>query len=139
MSKHPPTLGSLATLRPSATNTSNRGPAKKIRKRTHIVAHYRGGLLKIPLGTINWFMADDKSVLVSHSGGEVYIEESLKSLLADLSDDFLRIHRNALVPKKRIQSICGNLLKLTDSEIELTISRRHIADVRRFIKESTHE
>ena len=140
MTKNPPSLGSLATPRPSTTKKNRVAePANEVSKRTHIAAHHRGALMKIPLETIQAFVADEKYVVVYHDGGEVVISDSLKTLETDIADTFLRIHRNALVAKIRIKSMKDNLIKLTDSDLELTVSRRHLSTVRRFIRTGNHE
>ena len=67
------------------------------------------------------------------------IEESLKSLETDLSDRFIRIHRNALVSKSAIsglsKSSVGRTQVILDNvKDQLEVSRRHLAEVRRFVR-----
>ncbi len=107
--------------------------------RTHICARVRGNLELIPLTDIYYFQADQKYVTVRHTQGEVLIEEPLKSLEEEFSDDFMRIHRNALVAKARMAGMAktpeGRFhLLLKDIDDTLEISRRHVAEVRRFLK-----
>ncbi|KAG1707588.1 Porphobilinogen deaminase [Nymphon striatum] len=73
--------------------------------RKHICARMRGNLELIPIEDVYYFQADQKYVTVRHKNGEVIIEESLKSLESDLSEKFIRIHRNALVAKSRISGL----------------------------------
>ncbi len=108
-------------------------------RRTHICARVRGNLELIPLTDIYYFQADQKYVTVRHTQGEVLIEEPLKSLEEEFSDDFMRIHRNALVAKSRMGGMAktpeGRFhLLLKDIDDTLEISRRHVAEVRRFLK-----
>jgi two-component system response regulator AlgR len=108
-------------------------------KRTHICARVRGNLELIPLTDIYYFQADQKYVTVRHRHGEVLIEEPLKNLEEEFGDDFMRIHRNALVAT---DLVCGMdksregrfhvRLKGVDSSLE--ISRRHVAEVRSYLK-----
>jgi two-component system response regulator AlgR len=99
----------------------------------------RGNLELIPIDDVYYFQADQKYVTVRHSKGEVIIEESLKSLETDLSDKFIRIHRNALVAKSRIMGLAKTNIgrvkvKIDRIEDELEVSRRHVAEIRRFVR-----
>lgn len=98
-----------------------------------------GSLHRVPLSDVHFFRAEQKYVTVSYKGGEGLLEESLKSLEERLGDGFMRIHRNALVAK---WALCG-LSKRADgqvfacldgSEQELEISRRHLSEVRKWLK-----
>ncbi|HPY40174.1 MAG TPA: LytTR family DNA-binding domain-containing protein [Thiolinea sp.] len=93
----------------------------------------------IPIEDVVYFQADQKYVTVRHNGGEVIIEESLKSLETDLSDRFIRIHRNALVAKSRITGLTKSDVGRTQITLDkvrdqLEVSRRHLAEVRRFVR-----
>ncbi len=109
-------------------------------QRKHICARMRGNLELIPIEDVYYFQADQKYVTVKYKKGEVIIEESLKSLENDLNDRFIRIHRNALVSKSRITGLTKTDIgrvrvtidKITD---ELEVSRRHVAELRRFVRE----
>lgn len=108
-------------------------------RRTHICARVRGNLELIPVEDIAYFQAEQKYVTVRHSGGEVLIEEPLKSLEAEFGDIYMRIHRNALVATKMMagleKTIEGRFnLRLKDMEDTLEISRRHVAGVRKFLR-----
>jgi two-component system response regulator AlgR len=99
----------------------------------------RGNLELIPIEDVVYFQADQKYVTVRHKKGEVIIEESLKSLETDLSDRFIRIHRNALVSKSAIsglsKSSVGRTQVILDNvKDQLEVSRRHLAEVRRFVR-----
>jgi two-component system response regulator AlgR len=80
---------------------------------------------------------------VHHDNGDDLIDDSLKSLEQEFSDRFVRIHRSALVAVSRIDRLdktgSGKLhIALRgdshDDAKQLIISRRHIADVRRRLK-----
>jgi two-component system response regulator AlgR len=99
----------------------------------------RGNLELIPVEDVYYFQADQKYVTVRYKKGEVIIEESLKSLEADLSEQFIRIHRNALVAKNRItglgKSDIGRVqVKIGGIDDRLEVSRRHVAEIRRFVR-----
>lgn len=107
--------------------------------RKHICARMRGNLELIPIEDVYYFQADQKYVTVRHKNGEVIIEESLKSLESDLSEKFIRIHRNALVAKSRISGLAktniGRIkVQIDKIEDELEVSRRHVAEIRRFVR-----
>ncbi len=112
-------------------------------RRQHVCTQVRGELHLIPVSEISYFSADQKYVCVHHSGGQNLIDGSLKSLEDEFADDFVRIHRGALVA---IASI-DRLEKLPDGKSrvvlrdrshagddDLIISRRHAANVRRRLK-----
>lgn len=116
--------------------------------RQHVCARARGELKLIPLGDIDYFLADQKYVRVRHRGGEDLLDDSLKVLEEEFADRFVRIHRGALVAVRKIDS----LRRMEDGRVEvalrggngrpadagdrLVISRRHLAEVRRRIRES---
>jgi two-component system response regulator AlgR len=107
--------------------------------RTHICARVRGNLELIPLPDIYYFQADQKYVTVRHANGEVLIEEPLKSLEEEFKDRFMRIHRNALVSRDHMVGMNKTpegrfQLVLRDADDLLEISRRHVAEVRRYLK-----
>lgn len=114
-------------------------------QRQHVCAHAHGELKLIPLPEITSFIADQKYVSVEHDSGHDLIDDSLKSLEAEFGDRFVRIHRSALVAVSRIDRIEKNTegksrIVLRDhshtEDKELIISRRHVAEVKRRLKES---
>ena len=99
----------------------------------------------IPIADIRCFCADQKYVRVEHENGEVLIDESLKSLADEFGDRFVRIHRGALIAVDRIERVektpdgKSRVVLRGRSHVddnEMIISRRHVADVRRRLKES---
>ncbi len=112
---------------------------RNLLSRKHICARMRGNLELIPIEDVVYFQADQKYVTVRHKKGEVIIEESLKSLETDLADRFIRIHRNALVSKSAIaglskSSVGRTQIVLDNVNDQLEVSRRHLAEVRRFVR-----
>lgn len=112
-------------------------------KRKHICARMQDKLTLIPLAEIDVFRADQKYALVQHAHGEHLIDESLKALEQEFSDEFVRIHRSALVAVAKIATIekttDGRYRVVLrdgshDDDKELIISRRHVAEVRRRLK-----
>ena len=111
--------------------------------RKHVCARARGELRLIPVVEICCFRADQKYVTVDHKNGQDLIDESLKTLAEEFSDDFVRIHRSALVAVRCIDRVekttdGKSFVVLRDcsqvDDKELIISRRHLAEVRRRLK-----
>jgi two-component system response regulator AlgR len=114
-------------------------------RRKHVCVYTHGELKLIPVGKITCFRADQKYVSVDHDGGRDLINDSLKSLEAEFRGRFVRIHRSVLIAVGRIDRIEKNAdgksrVILRDgshvSGKELIISRRHVAEVKRRLKES---
>ncbi|MDZ4080368.1 MULTISPECIES: LytR/AlgR family response regulator transcription factor [Hydrocarboniphaga] len=122
----------------TASAVSNERP-----KREFVLATTREGLVRIPAEDIVYFLADQKYTTVCHLHGEVLIEESLKTLEEDFAPWFLRIHRKALVATRFIASLerertgeQHHWLRMKHAAKPLPVSRRRLAEVRRFLTES---
>ncbi|MGE6384206.1 LytR/AlgR family response regulator transcription factor [Pseudomonas sp. NPDC078416] len=122
-----------AMTRPAAE--SGTGP------RSHISARTRKGIELIPLAEVIYFIADHKYVTLRHEGGEVLLDEPLKALEDEFGDRFVRIHRNALVARERIERLqrtpLGHFqlfLKGLNGDA-LIVSRRHVAGVRKMMQQ----
>ncbi len=109
------------------------------RARTHICARLRGNLQLVPVADVYYFQADQKYVTVRHKGGEVLIEESLKSLEREFGERFIRVHRNALVAVACIAGMerspegrCYVRIQGIDDRVE--VSRRHVPGLRKRLK-----
>lgn len=107
-------------------------------------ASNRGALLRIPLSEISYLRADNKYVVVRHDAGEALLEESLKSLEERFPGQFFRIHRNALVVLERVTGMekmdDGRwVVSFRDLKEQLEISRRHLPELRRKIKQHVSE
>lgn len=107
-------------------------------ERNHICARVRGNLVLIPLEEIYYFHAEQKYVTVRHVGGEVLIEEPLKALEVEFSEEFHRIHRNALVRLDKIAGMKNNAdghqMFFSDIDDKMEVSRRHLPGVRKILK-----
>ena len=105
----------------------------------YLSVRIHSGLRKIDLDDIYYFLAEQKYVNVKHKAGEVLIEDSLKSLEERFPQQFIRIHRNALISKKQLKAIRKDqqgryLAELIDVNEKIEVSRRHVALVRKFLK-----
>ena len=113
-------------------------------RRNHVCARRHDQLRLIAIDDIRFFNADQKYVCVHHAGGEDLIDDSLKSLEEEFADRFVRIHRSVLVAVDKIEKlekrgdgkthvVLRNPAPDEDNahDDELTVSRRHLATVRR--------
>ncbi len=114
-------------------------------QRKHVCALVHGELKLIPVTDVTSFRADQKYVCVTHDNGEDLIDDSLKSLETEFGDRFVRIHRSALVAVERIDRIERNaegkhrVVLRNGSQVQdkdLIISRRHVAEVKKRLRES---
>ncbi len=110
-----------------------------ISRRHHICIRVRDELKLIPLQDIRYFQADQKYVTVRHKDGEVLIDEPLKALADEFAGDFLRIHRNALVALRFLESVERDpeghyFARLKGIDEPLAVSRRHAAELRRRVR-----
>ena len=107
--------------------------------RSHICVHALGNLHLVPIPDIYYFLADQKYVTIKTAACEYLIEDPLKQLEQEFADQFLRIHRNALVSLRHIaelhKDIEGQLTIAFKGMVEtLVVSRRHAANVRNRFK-----
>lgn len=108
-------------------------------RRSQICARLGESLRLIPVTDILYFVADQKFTTVRHVNGSELIDEPLKDLSNEFGDDFIRIHRNALVAEKAIEKIERDAqgqykVMLRGSSDTLPISRRHATAVLRRIR-----
>ena len=112
-------------------------------RRNHVCTRSMGELKLIPVEDVYLFVADQKYVSVLHANGRDLIDDSLKSLEEEFQDDFVRIHRGALVAVGAIDSlkkmddgrthvVLRNIVPENDDG--LAISRRHLTNVKRRLK-----
>ncbi len=107
--------------------------------RSHVSVQLRGQITVIPVNEVIYFMAENKYVKVRTAAERHYIEDSLVSLEEEFRDQFLRVHRNAIVSIAHIRGMersdAGRWhLRLKDTEEMLEVSRRHSAAVRDWIR-----
>ena len=100
-------------------------------QRTQIVAKTFRGVELIPVENIYYFLADQKYVTVRHKNGSVLIDETLKDLEQEFGEEFIRIHRNALVSVNFLSGLelvsSGQYqVKCHGLEEKLSVSRRHL-------------
>ena len=109
------------------------------RRRTHLCARVRGSLVLVPIGDIDYLLAEDKYVVVHHTKGEVLIEEPLKALEDEFEDRFVRIHRNCLVALEKLAGLTrapdGRLFaNINGVATSLEVSRRNLPALRKLVR-----
>lgn len=109
-------------------------------RRSHISARTRRGLELIPVDDVRYFQADQKYVTVRHGAGEVIVDETLRDLEDEFGEQFVRVHRNALVAVGYVTGLDRHndghyQIRLRNVDETLDVSRRHVAAVRKFIKQ----
>ncbi len=108
-------------------------------RRSHISARTRRGIELVPVHEICYFQADQKYVTVRHLSGELIIDETLRELEEEFMEQFIRIHRNALVATRAIEGIerseeGHHRVRMKGIDEQLEISRRHVSGVRKFVR-----
>lgn len=112
-------------------------------RRKHLCKQSQGELKLIPVGDVQYFLADQKYVSVFHANGQDLIDDSLKVLEEEFADTFVRIHRGALVAVSSIESLRkaedGRTQVMlrggsTEDDEKLIVSRRHLTNVKRRLK-----
>jgi two-component system, LytTR family, response regulator AlgR len=114
-------------------------PVSPARQRSHLCARVRGEMRMVPVAQIAYFLADAKYVEVHHDHGEVLIEDSLVSLEQEFGDRFVRVHRNCLVARDRIEALGRNadneaFVRLRGRPEEIEVSRRNLPVLRRLVR-----
>ncbi len=109
--------------------------------RQKICVKNRGSLELIPIEEIFYFKADLKYVTLRTADQEYLIEESLKILEKEFSQQFIRVHRNALVAQNKLHGLIKNnaghaCVSFNEIDDMLEVSRRHLPFIRKKIKSS---
>lgn len=103
-----------------------------------VSARMHNGYQLIPVDTIRTFIADNKYVSAFHPDGEVVLDDTLRDLELEFGDDFVRVHRNALVARRYISGMekrgDAYVLNLEGVAIRPVVSRRQVSEIRRMIK-----
>jgi len=107
--------------------------------RSHLSSMIQGRIELAAVSEIRYFRAEQKYVTAARPGGELLLDESLKNLEEEFGEQFLRVHRNALVALQHVESLDrdaeGNhVIRLKDIETPLKVSRRHLSQVRKTLR-----
>ena len=114
-------------------------PLSRQQPRTHICATAGGKLLVIPVAQVRYCRADQKYVAIRTDRQELLVDESLKALAREFSQQFIRVHRNALVAVAYIEALekaaNGRVhVKLQGLAEPVEVSRRHLSSLRAILK-----
>ena len=102
-----------------------------------------GGKVKlIPVSEVIYLCAEDKYTTVVYLGGKMVINQSLLELESEYADILMRVHRSALVIKKRIRGLekspeGRHFLQLDGCDDRPQVSRRNLPAIRKLIRELT--
>lgn len=107
--------------------------------RTHFSALVKGSLRLVPVADVRYLQAGQGYVSVIHTSGELLVEDALRTLEDELSEQFLRIHRNTLVAIAHVAALerdaLGNAnIVLRDVSGTLPVSRRLLSQVRKRLR-----
>ena len=110
-----------------------------LEQRHQIAAKTYRGVELVPVENIYYFLADQKYVTVRHKNGSVLIDETLKDLEMEFGQQFIRIHRNALVSVHYLEGLelinSGQYqVRCRELDERLSVSRRHLPYLRERIQ-----
>jgi two-component system response regulator AlgR len=111
------------------------------RARSHLSLSEKGRLKLVPIEDILYFKAELKYVTVKTTEHEYLLDESLVKLEAEFSGRFLRIHRNCLVARNKIDQMGKTLgseeahyIRLHGLDEPLPVSRRQYSQIRELLR-----
>ncbi|WP_430391931.1 LytR/AlgR family response regulator transcription factor [Dyella sp. 20L07] len=98
-----------------------------------------GEQVRVALDDVVCLLAEEKYVVVQHRGGQLLLEESLRQLEEAHPQELIRLHRNCLVPAKRLIGLKtlsdGRVLaKLGGTELMPEVSRRNLPTLRKLLR-----
>ncbi len=98
----------------------------------------RGDRLRLPVSLIDWVEAERDYVRIHSRGRSFLVRKAIRKLQAELDpEDFLRVHRGALVRRDRIVRLArrpgGPSAVVLQSGAEVPVARRQAAQVRRIV------
>ena len=129
----------LERLREAVQRARQRLDATPREPSGHLHARVRGEQVRVALDEVICLLAEEKYVLVRHTGGELLIDESLRQLEDAYPDQLTRLHRNCLVPTPRLVGLKtlpdGHVLaRLSGTDFSPEVSRRNLPAVRKLLR-----
>jgi two-component system response regulator AlgR len=120
----------LASLRPDGSGSGESGLS-----RSQVSSQTHRGLETMPVADIRLFLAEQKYVTACSPAAQLLIPDTLKDLEREFDQQFLRVHRNALVALAHIVRLhrddSGTWQVVLDGVDERpAVSRRHLAQVK---------
>ncbi len=109
-------------------------------QRRHVSAMVGGNLRLMPLDEVIYFQADQGYVSAIAARDRLLLEESLRALEEEFGDEFVRVHRNALVNVAHVEGLRrdedGNSVVVFDAlEDRPVVSRRLLSAVRKRLRQ----
>lgn len=111
------------------------------RARSHLSLSEKGRLKLVPVDDILYFKAELKYVTVKTADHEYLLEESLIKLETEFGEQFLRVHRNCLVARSKIDQIGkthgteeAHYIRLHGLDEPLSVSRRQYSQIRELLR-----
>lgn len=127
----------LATATERAQRLTQRqlGSVAGAAPRTHLSVRQRDSIRLLRLEDVISLVAEQKYITVRHTGGEDLLDESLRTLEAELGDRFVRIHRSALVNRSYIEAVertaeGHHLIRLRGVAEPMQVSRRLVTELK---------
>jgi len=108
------------------------------REQAWVCARIGERLVRIALDEIRAFTAEDKCTLVHAVNARAVMDDPLKSIEAEFGDRFLRVHRNALVSRYHLKSLCSDRadvarVEIDGIELQPEVSRRNHTLVKKLL------
>jgi two-component system, LytTR family, response regulator AlgR len=131
----------LERLREALQRARQRLAARPAEPVGYLHGRLRGEQVRIALTEVVCLLAEEKYVVVRHTGGELLIEESLRQLEEAYPTQLVRLHRNCLVPAPRLLGLKtladGRVLaRLAGTDLSPEVSRRNLPAVRKLLRGS---
>ncbi|SEW23441.1 LytTR family DNA-binding domain-containing protein [Luteibacter sp. 329MFSha] len=116
-----------------------RRPASRPDRGAWLRARSGADEVRVALDDVHYLLADEKYVAVHHGGGMWLIDESLRQLETAHGERLVRLHRNCLVPRKRLLGLKtladGRVLaRLSGTDVTPEVSRRNLPAVRQLLR-----
>jgi two-component system, LytTR family, response regulator AlgR len=131
----------IERLREALQRAGKRMPSGAVTREQGTWLHARAGgeRIRIDVDDVLYLLADEKYVAVHHRGGVWLIDESLRQLEQAHATQLVRLHRNCLVPQRRLIGLKtladGRVLaRLAGTEVMPEVSRRNLVTVRQLLR-----
>ncbi len=116
---------------------STRAQRPALAMQRYVSGVVQGDRVRVPVQEVLYCMAEDKYTRVVYLRGELLIEDSLRTLEDSFDADFIRIHRQYLAARARIEALEGSgeqpVVRLRGAATVLPVSRRCLPAVRKLL------
>jgi two-component system response regulator AlgR len=108
--------------------------------RTTVSSQTHRGWESVEVASVRCFTADQKYVTAHTPDAELVIPDTLKDLENEFGDQFVRVHRSALVALAHLDALRkdeveGWVISLLGVDIRPAVSRRHLAEVKKRLQQ----